>query len=66
METKRQYLYHRENLASTQKLPFLLGMAQGKLQWRKGHWAHNKKARGDLRMHFFQKIMETAVSLKRI
>lgn len=32
METKRWYFYHMENMAPTEKLPFLPDMAQGKLQ----------------------------------
>lgn len=67
METKRWYLYHVENLAPTHKLPPLPNMAQGKLVWRKSHWAYNKDALGDFKnVFFFPKIMETAISLQRI
>lgn len=40
---KETVLHHVKNLASTQELPFLPGMVQSKLQWRKGHWVHNKE-----------------------
>lgn len=62
----KETLYHRENLASTQKLPFLTSVTQGRFQGRKGHWAPNKEALDDFKIVFFKKIMEIAVNLKRI
>lgn len=60
------YLYHVENLAPTHKLPCLPNIAQGKWVWRKSHWAYNKDTLGDFKNFFFQKVMGTAISRKRI